>query len=181
METPRPPGTNHSHVTSAGASMKITPSQWPVILISALGKSSCGSAGKAQYEQTKRNAWHSEGATEGKREGETDPKKKLGRKEASELLVLSDIPLCSHNVCFLFVRGCFELKQAWATIIGSSHLVWFVETAHQFSVSNSNTSKHFEAILERWTQSSGICIRWKLLPLLQSFPDLLYSLQCLLF
>lgn len=39
METPGPRGTNHSHVTSSGASMKITPLQWPVILISALGKS----------------------------------------------------------------------------------------------------------------------------------------------
>lgn len=57
------------------------------------------------------------------KEKPTQEKRKLGRKEASELLVLSDIPLCSHNVCFLFVRGCFELKQAWATIIGSSHLV----------------------------------------------------------
>lgn len=85
METPGPPGTNHGHVTSAGASMKITPSQWPVILISALGKSSCGSTGRAQYEQTKRNARHSEGATEGKREGETEPKKKKleGKKIAS--------------------------------------------------------------------------------------------------
>lgn len=83
MATPAPPGTNHSHVTSAGASMKITPSQWPVILISALGKSSCGSAGRAQYEQTKRNARYSEGATEGKREGETKPKKMEGKKIAS--------------------------------------------------------------------------------------------------
>lgn len=80
METLGPLGTNHSHVTSAGASMKITPSQWPVILISALGKSSCGSAGRAQYEQTKRNARHSEGATEGQREVENEPKKK-NRKE----------------------------------------------------------------------------------------------------
>lgn len=120
---------------------------------------------------------------EERRRNRPPPKKKkiLGRKEASELLVLSDIPLCSHNVCFLFVRGCFELKQAWATIIGSSHLVWFVETAHQFSVSNSNTSKHFEAISQRWTRSSGICIRWELFLLLQSLPDLLYSLRCLLF
>ena len=59
METPGPRGTNHSHVTSSGASMKITPLQWPVILISALGKSGTGSAGRAQYEQTKRNARHS--------------------------------------------------------------------------------------------------------------------------
>lgn len=59
METPGPRGTNHSHVTSSGASMKITPLQWPVILISALGKSGPGSTGRAQYEQTKRNARHS--------------------------------------------------------------------------------------------------------------------------
>lgn len=87
METPGPLGTNHGHVTSSGASMKITPSQWPVILISALGKSSGGSAGRAQHAQTKRNALHSEGATEGKRRGETEPggkKEKLeGKKTAS--------------------------------------------------------------------------------------------------
>lgn len=39
--------------------MKITPLQWPVILISALGKSGLGSTGSAYYEQTKRNAWYS--------------------------------------------------------------------------------------------------------------------------
>ena len=59
MEAPGPRGTNHSHVTSSGASMKITPLQWPVILISALGKSGLGSTGRARYEQTKRNARHS--------------------------------------------------------------------------------------------------------------------------
>lgn len=59
MEALRPRGTNHSHVTSSGASMKITPLQWPVILISALGKSGPGSAGRARYEQTMRNARHS--------------------------------------------------------------------------------------------------------------------------
>lgn len=69
MESPGPRGTNHSHVTSSGASMKITPSQWPVILISALGKSGTGSTGRAPREQTKRNARHS---TEGKRKGETE-------------------------------------------------------------------------------------------------------------
>lgn len=126
METPGPLGTNHGHVTSSGASMKITPSQWPVILISALGKSSGGSAGRAQHEQTKRNVRHSEGATEGKRRGETEPggkKRKIGRKENSEPLALSDISLCRRHVCFLSVRFCFEFKQAWVTIIGSSHLL----------------------------------------------------------
>lgn len=84
VETPGPPGTNHGHVTSSGASMKITPSQWPVILISALGKSSGGSAGRARREQTKRNARHSEGATEGKRKGETQQQQKKGKKNWEE-------------------------------------------------------------------------------------------------
>lgn len=73
METPGPRGTNHSHVTSSGASMKITPLQWPVILISALGKSGTGSTGRAQYEQTKRNARH---LREEKGKGETEEDKK---------------------------------------------------------------------------------------------------------
>lgn len=58
-----------------------------------------------------------------RREKEKPNQKKTGRKENSEPLVLSDISLCSHNVCFLSLRFCFEFKQAWATIIGSSHLV----------------------------------------------------------
>lgn len=81
METPGPRGTNHSHVTSSGASMKITPLQWPVILISALGKSGTGSAGRAQYEQTKRNARHLEGAREGKREKKEKRSKIQERKK----------------------------------------------------------------------------------------------------
>lgn len=74
METPGPQGTNHSHVTSSGASMKITPLQWPVILISALGKSGTGSTGRARYEQTKRNARHSR---ERRREREKEKQSKI--------------------------------------------------------------------------------------------------------
>lgn len=95
MEIPGPQGTNHSHVTSSGASMKITPLQWPVILISALGKSGTGSTGRAQYEQTKRNARHSR---ERRREREKEKQSKN-----SEPFVMSDSILSSHDVCFPFV------------------------------------------------------------------------------
>lgn len=98
METPGPQGTNHSHVTSSGASMKITPLQWPVILISALGKSGTGSTGRAQYEQTKRNARHSrEGGKEKRRN-----RAKCSEKENSEAFVMSDSILHSHDVRSLF-------------------------------------------------------------------------------
>lgn len=99
METPGPQGTNHSHVTSSGASMKITPLQWPVILISALGKSGPGSTGRAQYEQTKRNARHS------KEPGREREKKKHSKtkKENSEPLVMSDGVLHSYDVHFFFL------------------------------------------------------------------------------
>lgn len=79
METPGPLGTNHSHVTSSRASMKITLLQWPVILISALGKSCSGSAGRPPYEQTKRNARHSRSCS---REREKEQSVKGGKQRA---------------------------------------------------------------------------------------------------
>lgn len=100
METLGSLGTNHGHVTSSGASMKITPSQWPVILISALGKSNGGSAGRAQHEQTKRNAWHSEGATKRKRRGETELKKKSG-KERKQRATRTERYLIVQSRCLL--------------------------------------------------------------------------------
>lgn len=105
METPGPQGTNHSHVTSSGASMKITPLQWPVILISALGKSGPGSTGRAHYEQTKRNARHSK---ERGREREKKKRSKRG-KENSEPFMMSDSVLHSHDV-FVFVSFCSILQ-----------------------------------------------------------------------
>lgn len=99
METPGPQGTNHSHVTSSGASMKITLLQWPVILISALGKSGLGSIGRAQYEQTKRNARHP------KERGREKEKRRSSTRgeENSEAFVMSDSVLHSCDVRFLFL------------------------------------------------------------------------------
>lgn len=72
METPGSWGTNHSHVTSSGASMKITPLQWPVILISALGKSGTGSTGRALLWANKEECTAFKGAREGKRKGDKE-------------------------------------------------------------------------------------------------------------
>lgn len=127
METPGSRGTNHSHVTSSGASMKITLLQWPVILISALGKSGTGSAGRAQYEQTKRNARHSRERRRERAKGETE--RKVERKKiASHLWWV--MAYCSVTM-FTFARCTMFF---WAGITNQRFLscASLVRTDHHF-------------------------------------------------